>query len=61
MFYVYRCTTDKLEHHLNRVVEAGDTVFSVHHQGGRDWLLVCRQGGEPSVAAEIARLQGGGQ
>lgn len=44
MFYVYRSTTDKLGHHLNSVVEAGDSVFSVHFQGGRDWLLVCRAG-----------------
>ncbi len=26
MLYVYRCTSDKLEHHLNRVVEASKLV-----------------------------------
>lgn len=46
MFYVYRCTTDKLEYHLNRVTDAGDTVIGTHHVGGRDWVIICRQGGE---------------
>lgn len=46
MFYVYRCTTDKLEHHLNGIVESGDTVISAHHMGGRDWLIIGRQGGD---------------
>lgn len=46
MFYVYRCTSDKLEHHLNRVAESGDMVVWPVFTGGRDWLLVCRRGGE---------------
>ncbi len=66
MFYVYRCTSDKLEHHLNRVVEAGDQVVWPVFTGGRDWLLVCRRGGSETTratAAEITRIQamGGGQ
>ena len=43
MFYVYRCTADKLEHHLNRVTEAGDEVVWPVFLRGRDWLLVCRK------------------
>lgn len=58
MFYVYRCTSDKLELHLNRVIETGDVVFSVHHVGGRDWVLVCRRSPVPD-AAPMPRLGGG--
>jgi hypothetical protein len=46
MYYTYRSTTDKLADHLNRITMTGDQVFSVHFTGGRDWVLVCRQGGE---------------
>lgn len=56
MFYVYRCcTTDKLEHHLNRVTEAGDEVFTVQYLGGRDWTLICRRTPDPT-APEGRRL-----
>lgn len=44
-FYVYRCTTDKLEHHLNRIHDSGDEVVQPVFLGGRDWLLFCRQDG----------------
>lgn len=40
-WYTYRCTTEKLEHHLNRVQAGGDVVFATQYMGGRDWLLVC--------------------
>lgn len=46
MFYVYRSTTDKLEQHLNNITESGDVIVGTHHVGGRDWVLICRQGGE---------------
>ncbi len=46
MYYIYRSTTDKLADHLNRITGMGDTVGSVHFTGGRDWVLVCRQGGD---------------
>lgn len=47
MFYVYRVmTTAQLQQHLNRIVESGDEVFSIHYQGGRDWIVICRKTGE---------------
>lgn len=48
MFYVYRCTTDKLEQHLNRIADMGDEVLWPVFVGGRDWLLFCRRGGAQS-------------
>lgn len=41
-WYKWRSTTDKLDEHLNRIAESGDTVVSVHHVGGRDWVIICR-------------------
>lgn len=46
MYYVYRCTTQQLEEHLNRIVSSGDEVVQPVHVGGRDWVIVCRRGGE---------------
>jgi hypothetical protein len=43
--YLYRCTTDKLVHHLERIEQAGDVVVWPCFIGGRDWVLICRQGG----------------
>lgn len=44
-FYVYRCTSDKLQHHLNRIAAMGDQVFWPVFVGGRDWVLICLRGG----------------
>lgn len=41
-FYSYRCTTDKLEQHLNRIQSTGDELVSAHYLGGRDWILICK-------------------
>lgn len=38
--YVYRCTTDKLQEALDRITNSGDTIASVHHVGGRDWVII---------------------
>lgn len=43
MHYVYRCTTDKLDKSLDRITNAGDTIASVHHVGGRDWVIIAIQ------------------
>lgn len=44
MYYIFRCTTDKLSDSLNRITEAGDHITEVVHTGGRDWVIVCRKG-----------------
>lgn len=59
MFYVYRCTTDKLDLHLNRVQEAGDQVLWPVYLGGRDWLLICRKASETPL--ELAEAATGGE
>lgn len=41
--YLYRCTTDKLVMHMERIEEAGDSVLWPVFLGGRDWLLVCQK------------------
>lgn len=46
MFYVYRCTTDKLAESLTRIVESGDEVIQPTWVGGRDWIIVCRKGAQ---------------
>lgn len=46
MFYIYRCTTDKLADAMTSVIEAGDSIIQPAHVGGRDWVLICRKGGE---------------
>lgn len=38
--YVYRSTTDKLQNALDSITNAGDTIASVHHVGGRDWVII---------------------
>lgn len=43
MYYTYRCTTDKLPMHIERIEEAGDQVVWPTFVGGRDWLLICRK------------------
>lgn len=44
MRYLYRCTTDKLLHHIARIEESGDRVLSEHFVGSRDWNLICEKG-----------------
>lgn len=41
--YLYRCTEQQLEEHLQRVADAGDAVEHVIFKGGRDYVLVCRK------------------
>lgn len=44
MFYVYRCTTDKLNEGFRQIFEAGDEIqMPLYHLGGRDWLIVVRK------------------
>ena len=38
--YVYRSTTDKLQEALDRITNSGDAIASVHHVGGRDWVII---------------------
>lgn len=40
-YYLYRCTTDKLVMHLERIGESGDLVVHSVFVGGRDWVLIC--------------------
>ena len=50
--YLYRCTEDKLQQHLERIHEAGDSVEHAIYKGGRDYVLVVRRGpidGEPAT------------
>lgn len=43
--YVFRSTTDKLPEHMQHIIESGDTVVGEPTWvGGRDWVLLCRQG-----------------
>jgi len=45
MFYVYRCTTDKINDAFQRIAEAGDEAqMPLYWLGGRDWLIVARKG-----------------
>lgn len=46
MHYVYRTTTQKLPDALDAVVSSGDEVLWPVFVGGRDWLLICRKGGD---------------
>ncbi|NUQ88293.1 MAG: hypothetical protein HOQ43_07505 [Glycomyces artemisiae] len=46
--YLYRCTEQQLEQHLQRIAEEGDAVEHVIYKGGRDYVLVCRKS-EPSL------------
>lgn len=57
--YLYRCTEQQLEEHLQRVADAGDAVEHVIFKGGRDYVLVCRKAGDrdPVVAALEAILE----
>jgi len=62
MFYVYRCTTDKLAESLTRIAEAGDTIVQPTWVGGRDWIIVCRKAPdepEPTLADFINALAAG--
>lgn len=43
-FYLFETTTAKLPGHLRHIVESGDTVLWPVFIGGRDWMLVCREG-----------------
>jgi len=56
-WYKYRSTFDKLDEHLNHIAESGDTVVSIHHVGGRDWVLICRVG-QPRGALAAAVTAG---
>lgn len=55
--YPYRTTTEKLEQAAAQVTAEGDKVISQHFVGGRDWILLCRNG-EPSPAT-VATMSGG--
>lgn len=46
MFYLYRCTTDKLAESLNTITQSGDSPVWPVHTGGRDWVIVCRKGSD---------------
>ncbi|NUS53432.1 MAG: hypothetical protein HOV66_01005 [Streptomycetaceae bacterium] len=50
--YLYRCTEQQLESHLQRIAEEGDAVEHVIYKGGRDYVLVCRKS-EPSYAERL--------
>lgn len=52
--YLYRCTTDKLVMHLERIASVGDTVLWPCFVGGRDWLLIVRKG-EHRLDEEVSR------
>lgn len=56
--YLYRCTEQQLEEHLQRIAHAGDAVEHVIFKGGRDYVLVCRKSADedPVVAALHAIL-----
>jgi hypothetical protein len=45
VFYLYRCTTNQLVEHLERIESSGDTVRWPLFVGGRDWILVCSKAG----------------
>ncbi len=47
--YLYRSTEDKLEEHLPRIAEAGDTVEHIIFKGGRDYVLVVRRGADDTA------------
>jgi hypothetical protein len=44
VYYIFRCTTDKLADALNNIEASGDSVSWVNHLGGRDWLIIARKG-----------------
>jgi hypothetical protein len=54
--YLYRCTEQQLEEHLQRVADAGDAVEHVIFKGGRDYVLVCRKAGDDPVAAVLVEI-----
>lgn len=43
--YPYRTTTDKLTRAFAEIEAAGDAVIHPVYVGGRDWVLICREGG----------------
>lgn len=57
--YLYRCTEQQLEEHLQRIAEEGDAVEHVIFKGGRDYVLVCRKASDqdPVAAALQAILE----
>lgn len=55
--YLYRSTTDKVARDLDRIEAAGDTVRSVHHTGGRDWVILAIRADETPVED----VKGGGR
>lgn len=55
--YLYRCTEQQLEEHLQRVADAGDAVEHVIFKGGRDYVLVCRKTDDAVAAALEAILE----
>ncbi|HEY1179554.1 MAG TPA: hypothetical protein VGF17_25650 [Phytomonospora sp.] len=61
--YLYRCTEQQLEQHLQRIAEAGDSVEHVIYKGGRDYVLVCRKAESDlmqvvhSIAEDLRRLR----
>lgn len=55
--YLYRCTEQQLEEHLQRIAEEGDAVEHVIFKGGRDYVLVCRKASDQDpVAAALDAL-----
>ena len=42
--YPYRTTYDKLTAHVARIEAEGDSVVQYVFVGGRDWVLLCREG-----------------
>lgn len=55
--YLYRCTEQQLEQHLQRIAETGDAVEHVIYKGGRDYVLVCRKAhDQDSVTAALEAI-----
>lgn len=55
--YFFRCTEDKLGHHLDRIAQAGDTLVQAVYKGGRDWVLFCKKSDQPTSAAPRAMCE----
>lgn len=46
MYYLFRSTTAKLAGHIQHIEESGDSVAWPVFIGAREWVLICRKGGE---------------
>lgn len=55
--YLYRCTEQQLEPHLQRVADSGDVVEHVIFKGGRDYVLVCRKPDAPAVVTATLSVE----